>query len=636
MFSLNNFSLQRGGQWLFKDVNLRVNPSDRIGLLGRNGCGKTSLIKLLIGELDSDNGSLIIPGNTRIASTDQETTASNRTALDYVLDGHTKLRTLQQALSFAESQNNDKLITKALHQLDEIEAYNAPVTAAKLLSGLGFSTKQHQIPVVDFSGGWRMRLNLAKALMCPSDLLLLDEPTNHLDLDAVLWLEDWLKNYPGTLLLISHDAVFLDSVVTHIAHVSDCTIQLYKGNYSDFTKQQAQQLSLQSSMALKQQKQKQHLQSFVDRFRAQATKARQVQSRVKMLEKLGSVALARVASPVQFSFFNNSDSPNPLLTLNNSDMGYDQIVLNQVNISLSPGARIGLLGRNGAGKSTLIKTIGNQLQSLSGELYTAEKLKLGYFSQHQLDTLRSSESPLWHLQQIAKKTREQELKDYLGSFGFSGDRVINPVAPLSGGEKSRLCLALIIWQKPNLLLLDEPTNHLDLDTRNALTSALQEFSGALVLVSHDRALLETSCDEFWLVDSGKVVPFKGDLNDYKRWLFEKKSKDNKTLPKTDNLSNYREQKSRKKEQAQQRQTLAPLNKKIVNIDLEMSQLQKDLSALELSLSDNNIYLSVHKQQLKKTLLQQSDKKNELEALESQWLLLNEEYEQLALSFGEFK
>ncbi len=634
MFTLSNLSLQRGGNWLFKQANLRVNRSDRVGLLGRNGCGKSSLIKLLKNELDVDAGEVQLPGNTLIASTQQEITASARTALDYVLDGHHPLRAFEATLKQAEIENDVDQITHALQQLDEIQAYLAPVTAAKLLTGLGFNTQQHNTAVAEFSGGWRMRLNLAQALMCPSNLLLLDEPTNHLDLDAVFWLEEWLKKYPGTLVLISHDAVFLDAVVTHIAHVSDYQIEMYTGNYSDFIRQRAQQLSLQQAMSQRQQRQRQHLQSFVDRFRAQATKARQVQSRVKMLEKLGDVALARVHSPLQFKFRDNSNAPNPLLNVQQADMGYDSIILKQVSFALSAGARIGLIGKNGAGKSTLIKTLGQQIKMLSGDLFCADKLQLGYFSQHQLETLRLDESPLWHLQKIATNTREQELKNFLGSFGFSGDRILDPVAPFSGGEKARLCLALIIWQKPNLLLLDEPTNHLDLDTRSALMSALQDFNGALVLVSHDRALLETSCDQYWLVDSGKVEAFKGNLEDYKQWLFDSKSKPSfgssstsQPMPKT-KLNSSAAQKTRKQQQAQQRQKRAPLTNQIKQLENAIDRYQNQLAELEQQLTNTDLYQSHRKEDLANVLQQQRSLTSLLSNSESDWLLATEKLEAL--------
>jgi len=632
MFSLTNLSLQRGGNWLFKEVNLRVNAGDRIGLLGRNGCGKSSLIKLLISELEVDAGEIHLPGNTQIASTQQEICATTRNAIDYVIDGHHKLRAYEAALVQAEADDNLHKITEAVQHLDDIQAYLAPVNAAKLLTGLGFTTEQHRVPVEGFSGGWRMRLNLAQALMCPSNLLLLDEPTNHLDLDAVFWLEDWLKNYPGTLVLISHDSVFLDSVVTHIAHVSNFSIELYRGNHSDFIRQRAEQLALQQSMAKRQQRQKQHLQTFVDRFRAQATKAKQVQSRVKMLERLGVVALARVASPIQFKFLDNKDAPNPLLNLKHADLGYDKPILKDVSFSLAPGARIGLIGRNGSGKSTLIKTLGNKIQRLCGEFVCADKLQLGYFSQHQLETLRSDESPLWHLQKIASNTREQELKNFLGGFGFSGERILDPVAPFSGGEKARLCLALIIWQRPNLLLLDEPTNHLDLDTRAALTTALQDFTGAVVLVSHDRALLETSCDEYWLVDSGVVSPFKGDLEDYKTWLFDQKpraiKKSEQSSVNKNNNRSATESKSRKQQQALQRQKRAPLTKLIRSLETDIDKLHHQLKRVETQLSDNSMYQPEQKEQLKQLIEEQTYCNKTLLDNESEWLLTTEKLELL--------
>ncbi|MGG6739678.1 UNVERIFIED_CONTAM: ATP-binding cassette domain-containing protein, partial [Streptococcus suis] len=510
---------------------------DKIGLIGANGAGKSSLFAMLRVELHADQGNVDFPARWRMAEVAQETPALDRPAIEYAIDGDAHLRQLEADLARAEAQPDDKHdgnhIAELHTALADADAYTVRSRAEQLLLGLGFSLEQMARPVASFSGGWRMRLNLAQALMCPSDLLLLDEPTNHLDLDAIIWLEDWLKRYAGTLLIISHDRDFLDGVVNVIVHIDDRKLKRYSGNYSSFERQRSAQLELMAGMIEKQQRQRAHLQSFIDRFKAKATKARQAQSRMKALSKMEELAPLRAAAEFSFEFREPLSAPNPLLVMEKVNAGYhiegkngapdeDKIIVHGIDFSLQSGQRIGLLGVNGAGKSTLIKTVAGEIDPLSGTARLGKGLVIGYFAQHQVEMLRHDESPLWHLTRLAPDVREQELRNFLGSFNFNGTMATSSIAPFSGGEKARLALALIVWQRPNLLLLDEPTNHLDLETREALTMALAQFEGTLVLVSHDRHLLRATTDQFLIVAEGKLQPFDGDLDDYKDWLFKTK------------------------------------------------------------------------------------------------------------------
>ncbi|MCG6936421.1 MAG: ATP-binding cassette domain-containing protein, partial [Proteobacteria bacterium] len=505
MLTFSNLALRRGPRLLFEQASFTIHTGNKVGLTGANGTGKSSLFSLILGTLQADEGSVDLPPRTVIAHVAQETPAVDQAAIDYVLDGDRELRQLQARLHTAEQDNQGEQQAHLHESLANIDAYTAPSRAARLLSGLGFSTDQHQLPVNHFSGGWRMRLNLAQALMCRSDLLLLDEPTNHLDLDAVLWLEEWLLRYPGTLLLISHDRDFLDRSVDHIAHIEQQQLNLYSGNYSAFETQRAAQLTQQQAAYIKQQEEIAHMQAFVDRFRAKATKAKQAQSRLKALERMTQIAPAHVDSPFHFQFPAPDKLPRPLLSLDTIEFGYTEApLLERVSFSLNPGDRIGLLGPNGAGKSTLIKILAGELAPRTGTREPAKHLRLGYFAQHQLEQLHPEESALTHLRRLDPQASEQHLRNYLGGFDFQGDRVTEPVAPFSGGEKARLVLALLVYQKPNLLLLDEPTNHLDLEMRLALSTALQDFEGAMVIVSHDRHLLRTVTDQFYLVHDGRV------------------------------------------------------------------------------------------------------------------------------------
>src|SRR5690349_1533537 len=524
MIRLSQVTLARGAKVLLEAADLSVNPGERVGLVGANGSGKSSLFALLRGELHADKGDADFPAHWRIAYVAQETPALERSAVDYAIDGDSALRKLEFLLREAEAANDGTRMAELHAALGDADAYTARPRAERLLTGLGFRGDELERPVSSFSGGWRMRLNLAQALMAPSELLLLDEPNNHLDLDAIVWLEDWLKRYPGTLIIVSHDRDFLDEVVETIAHIDSRRLRRYTGNYSAFEEQRAQGLVLAQAQYEKQQRERDHLQSFIDRFRAKATKARQAQSRMKMLAKMEELAPVHAAAPFSFEFRDPERSPDPLLVLEDVTAGYrengaSRTVLTGVTLTLRANERIGLLGVNGAGKSTLIKTIAGVLPPLGGSAVVNKGLVVGYFAQHQVEMLRDDQSPLWHLSRLASNVREQELRDYLGSFNFPGDMATGTVEHFSGGEKARLALALIVWQRPNLLLLDEPTNHLDLETREALTVALAQFEGTLVLVSHDRHLLRASSDQLVIVRGGRLSPFDGDLDDYRDWLF---------------------------------------------------------------------------------------------------------------------
>ena len=632
MIQLKNLTLRRGVKVLFSDVSLTINPGQRVGVVGGNGKGKSSLFGLLMNELHADAGDVAIPPNWVIAHVAQETPALDCSALDYTLDGDRELRGLQRQLLEAEAAHDGHAIGHLHGELANIDAYTAESRGAKLLAGLGFSEEMQGRPVASFSGGWRMRLNLAQALMCRSDLLLLDEPTNHLDLEAVLWLEQWLAAYPGTLLLISHDRDFLDAATTHIADVANQTITLYTGNYSDFENQRAERLAQQQAAFEAQQKQIAHLESFITRFKAKATKAKQAQSRVKALERLERVAAAHVDSPFSFSFASPGHVPNPLLRVEAADVGYgDNPILRRLNLSVEAGSRIGLLGPNGAGKSTLVKLLSGDLPPLTGQLVEAKELRIGYFAQHQLETLRVDESPLWHMQKLAPLVREQELRDYLGGFDFRGDAVLAPVGPMSGGEKSRLALALIVWQKPNLLLLDEPTNHLDLDMRAALTLALQDFEGSLIVVSHDRALLEATTDQYWLVEGGTVQPFDGDLADYRAYRLAQQAAADAVAPSAGDAQEI-DRKAQKRQEAEARQRLSqlkkPLQKQMDKLEKELNALSAEKEALDAQLADEAMYAPERKTELQAALKRQGEVVARLAEVEEGWLEVQMELEAL--------
>jgi ATP-binding cassette, subfamily F, member 3 len=628
MIRLLNLTLQRGPQRLLEGAELTLHAGQKVGLIGANGAGKSSLFALLRGELGPDAGDCQLPADWRIAHMRQEVDNLERLAVDYVLDGDAHLRTIQAELTQAEAAHDGAAIARLHTELDNAQGYTADARARKLLAGLGFTAEQMDRRVGDFSGGWRMRLNLAQALMCPSELLLLDEPTNHLDLDAILWLEEWLKGYPGTLLLISHDRDFLDAVVDHVVHLEQQKLTLYRGGYSAFERTRAERLAQQQQAYETQQAQRAHMEDFIRRFKAKATKARQAQSRIKALERLEELAPAHVDSPFDFVFREADKVSSPLLNLSEARLGYgDKTVLDKVKLSLAPGARIGLLGPNGAGKSTLIKTLAGDLEVLGGTLARGENLAIGYFAQHQLDSLDAKASPLLHLQRLAPSEREQTLRDFLGGFDFRGERCDEVVVNFSGGEKARLALALIAWQKPNLLLLDEPTNHLDLEMRLALTLALQDFAGAVLVVSHDRHLLKSTTDEFLLVADRRIQPFEGDLDDYARWLIDYRARQqpqSAAAPAADKT----DKRAQRQAAAALRQQLAPHKREAEKLEKELGKVQEKLSGVEQKLGDSGLYEAARKDELRELLAEQARLKSAEAELEEAWLLALETLEDL--------
>ncbi|MCT8836460.1 ABC transporter ATP-binding protein [Glaesserella parasuis] len=634
MIFFTDLTLKRGQTILLEQANATIHTGQKVGLIGKNGCGKSSLFALLKNELQAEGGDASYPKNWSIAWVNQETPALDISALDYVIQGDREYTQLTAQLEQANLENNGNLIATLHAQLDTIDAWTIQSRASTLLNGLGFSTEQLQLPVKSFSGGWRMRLNLAQALICRSDLLLLDEPTNHLDLDAVIWLERWLSNYHGTLLLISHDRDFLDPIIDRVLHIEQQKLFDYTGNYSAFEIQRATKLAQQNAAYQQQQQKIAHLQKFIDRFKAKATKAKQAQSRVKALEKMELIAPAYADSPFSFEFREPLSLPNPLLMMEKVSAGYgERTVLQSVKLNLVPGSRIGLLGRNGAGKSTLIKLLAGEIQAQSGHTQLAKGVQLGYFAQHQLDTLRADESALWHLARLAPEKTEQELRNYLGGFAFHSDKVKQAVSSFSGGEKARLVLALIVWQRPNLLLLDEPTNHLDLDMRQALTEALTQYEGSLVIVSHDRHLLRSTVNEFYLVHDGKVEEFNGDLEDYQKWLNElnaqlecAKKADNSTACNNENSAVNR--KEQKRQEAELRQQAAPLRKKLTQLEKELEKLTASLTTLEETLASPEIYDAENKAKLTDILVKQVATKKQLEEVEMEWLEVQEQLEVL--------
>ncbi len=620
MIRLQNLTLQRGPQRLLEGAELTLHTGQKVGLIGANGAGKSSLFALLRGELGPDAGDCFVPADWRIAHMRQEVDTLDRLAVDYVLDGDLHLRRVQAELAVAEAGHDGTAIARLHIELDSADGYTADARARKLLAGLGFTSEQMDRRVGDFSGGWRMRLNLAQALMCPSELLLLDEPTNHLDLDAILWLEEWLKGYPGTLLLISHDRDFLDAVVDNVAHLEQQKLTLYRGGYSAFERTRAERLAQQQQAYEKQQAQRAHMEKYIARFKAQATKARQAQSRIKALERLEELAPAHVDSPFDFVFREADKISSPLLDVAEGQLGYgDKVVLQQVKLQLVPGARIGLLGPNGAGKSTLIKTLSGELAPVAGRLSRGENLAIGYFAQHQLDSLDPKASPLLHLQRLAPTEREQTLRDFLGGFDFRGDRCDEPVLNFSGGEKARLALALIAWQKPNLLLLDEPTNHLDLEMRLALTMALQDFAGAVLVVSHDRHLLKSTTDEFLLVADGRIQPFDGDLDDYARWLVDYRARQAPVSNPAGGSGAGTDKRAQRQAAAALRQQLAPHKREAEKLEKELGTLHEKLAAVETRLGDAGVYEASRKDELRDLLAEQAKLKTREAELEEKWL-----------------
>lgn len=627
MIQFRSLTLARGARYLIRDASLQIHPGWRVGLVGANGSGKSSLFALLRGELHAEMGECEVPARWTIASVAQETPALSRSALDYALDGDAELRAIERDLAAAESAHDGHHIAELHGRLHEIGGYAAPARAAALLAGLGFAQEDFARPVSEFSGGWRMRLNLAQALMSRADLLLLDEPTNHLDLDAVVWLERWLAGYRGTLLLVSHDRDFLDACVTHVAHIHAQRLTLYTGNYSQFETQRAAQLAVQQATCEKQQREIARLERFVERFRAKATKARQAQSRLKALDRMERIAAAHVDAPFDFEIPSGRRAPDPLLVLDDVSVGYPtRMVLARVHLTLRPGARLGLLGPNGAGKSTLVKLLAGELAPLSGRRTEGNGLAIGYFAQHQLEQLRPDESPFEHLVRLDPRAGEQELRDYLGGFDFCGAVADSPIEPFSGGEKSRLALALLVRRRPNLLLLDEPTNHLDLEMRIALTKALAEYEGSLVLVSHDRALLRTVCDGFVLVADGRALEFDGDVDDYLAWLDARRGQ---TIPVDTNKMARREAREsaaaiRETKLSQRR----PLLREVEKVERAMEEWQSEKCALDARLADSSLYTGDAAAELRNITGRLGELSQLLGDAEERWLAIHTELESI--------
>jgi len=621
LLRISNVTLRRGARVLLDDATMNVHPGHKVGFVGPNGAGKSSVFALVLGGLHADSGEVAYPPRWVLSHVSQETPAVDRPAIEFALDGDVELREIEAAIAAAEASHEVGEELAHLHsRFEEIGGYQARSRAQSMLGGLGFDAEAQARPVASFSGGWRMRLNLARALMCRADLLLLDEPTNHLDLDAVMWLEDWLKAYAGAVLLITHDREFLDTVAQSIVHIENRKLNTYAGNYSAFETQRSERLALQQASYEKQQKSIAHLEAFIARFRAKATKAAQAQSRIKALEKLERIAAAHVDSPFTFTFREPAEKPRTLFRLEEANLGYGtKTILSGIEWSVMMGDAIGLLGPNGAGKSTLLKSVVGNLPLLSGKLQRAQGLRVGYFAQHQVDQLRLEESALWHLGHIAPGVREQELRDFLGGFDFRGDQVMQASASLSGGEKARLALALIVWQRPNLLLLDEPTNHLDIEMRESLAQALTDFEGALVVVAHDRALLAAATDQWLLVADGKVVPFDGDLDDYKEWAKAYHARGTQREEKPGVVDRKAERRSQAEARQRTAEVRKPFEKKIRAIEAELEALQKESAEAEAWLASGEAYEEAHKDRLRTTLQRRGELATRVATLEEEWL-----------------
>ena len=644
MIQLEQLSIRRGGRVLFQKASMQLHPGWKIGLTGVNGAGKSTLFSALLGGMESDSGSLTRPAVWTVAHMAQEIKALDMKAIDFVLSGDEEFWEIQHKLDNPDVLTDEEL-AHLYGRFDEINGYSAPSKASQLMAGLGFFEHQSELHVSSFSGGWRMRLNLARTLMSRSDLLLLDEPTNHLDLDAILWLEDWLKAYEGTLVLISHDRDFLDAVTDHILHIENQELILYTGNYSTFERTRSERLAQQQQAFEKQLETRAHLQKYIDRFKAQATRAKQAQSRIKQLERMQELSAAHVDTPFTFSFREPSKMSSPLLELENADIGYgDKLIVTNVNLQITPTSRIGLLGMNGAGKSTVIKSLVGDLQLLQGDRKDSELLNIGYFAQHQMDALDGNASPMLQLARIAdRKVSDASLRSFLGSFGFSGERMDTPSESFSGGERARLALALIVWQRPNVLILDEPTNHLDLDMRHALTMALTDFEGAVVLVSHERQLVASVCDELILVHGGESREFDGDLVSYADWLRQARLdmiKNGGKQPAPPVKSKVEVQPSiskldkegQRKEMARRREAARPIRKNIEKNEAQVAKLQSRLAEIEGLLSDTAIYEANRKDDLLKLMNEQTELKAQLAIIEEQVLELMMELEELESSF----
>ena len=644
MLNFTDVTLRRGPRVLFADATFGLFRGEKVGITGENGSGKSSLLGLVRGDLHPDSGSFDMPPGLAVAHVAQELLASDAAAIEFVLDGDAELRGLQRDIAAAEAADAGARIGELHARYAAVGGYDARSRAGRLMHGLGFTTDDETRPVRAFSGGWRVRLNVVQALMCRSDLLLLDEPTNHLDLDAIVWLEGWLTAYPGTLLLISHDREFLDRVVNRVVNIEHGRARAYRGNYSAFEEQRAAELAEQSALFTRQQQQIRHMESFVERFRAQATKARQAQSRLKALERMQRIAPAHVDSPFDFEFRQPDKLPRPLLALENQSAGYgERVLLQRIDLTIAPGDRIALLGRNGAGKTTLMKLLAGELAALSGTRTEARDLALGYFAQHQLEQLAADDSPLGNLKRLggglATRATEQELRDFLAGFGFAGDRVFAPVAPFSGGEKARLMLAIVTFRRPNLLLLDEPTNHLDLEMRQALAVALQDYAGAVILVSHDRHLLRTVADEFYVVHGGRVQPFDGDLEDYAQWLAAQASASRAAESSAAVLGaaeaapadSAEARRQRRRDDAQRRAALSPLRAQLAQLEKQLDTLARETQQVQAALTAPELYSDAAKTRLRELLDQQIQLARDTERIESLWLAGGEALEALQQS-----
>ena len=631
MITISQAQLVRGSKTLLDEISLTVYPGHKVGLVGANGTGKSSLLALILGKISLDKGDFSMPSGWQTATVAQETPALEVAAIEYVIDGDTEYRALEAELHKAQEVDDGHKIALLHGKIDAIGGYAIHSRAASLLAGLGFSEAEQSNPVKSFSGGWRMRLNLAQALLCRSDLLLLDEPTNHLDLDTMYWLEGWIKAYQGTLILISHDRDFIDGIVDEIVHVENHKLNYYKGNYTAFEHVRAERMAQQQVAFERQQKERAHMQSFVDRFRYKASKAKQAQSRLKALERMTELLPSQADSPFHMAFREPEALPNPLVTMEQVSIGYGEAeILKKVHLNLVPGARIGLLGRNGAGKSTLVKLLSGELSPMKGKYETNPGLNIGYFAQHQLEFLSLDDTPLQHLARLAPNAKEQELRNFLGCYGFNGDMAVAAVRPFSGGEKARLVLALLVWQRPNLLLLDEPTNHLDLEMRHALTMALQSFEGAMIIVSHDRHLLRLSCSDYYLVDQGEVKSFEGDLDDYHQWLLDAAKTANKDDA-TATAKPVQDKKQQKRLEAELRQKLSPMKKIQTKLEKEQQKASERLSELEEMLADASLYDADNKPKLTQVLNERTKLTQGLEESEMEWLEVQEQIEEIEQS-----
>ncbi|MET1255898.1 ribosomal protection-like ABC-F family protein [Aliikangiella maris] len=627
MIRFKKLSLFQGSKQLLDKIDLTLYPDQKIGIVGKNGCGKSSLFQLLKHELSPENGELEFPPKWVISSAKQETPGVELTAVDYVLQGHSEYSQLIEQLKIAETQEDGHQIAAVHAKLEAINGWSLPAEAAKLLTGLSFTEAQMGSAVKALSGGWRMRLNLAQALIQPADLLLLDEPTNHLDLEAVLWLQDFLRRYQGMLITISHDRDFLDSFASHILYFNNQKIDQYTGNYSGFEKQKQEKEILQQAQFEKQQKEIEHLEKFITRFKAKASKATQAQSRVKALERMDKVSAVQIRTKFSFEFAEINKNLTELIDLQQVDVGYGQTtILKQIKMRILAGQRIGLLGRNGEGKSTLIKLICGELPAQTGEIQRNKHFNAGYFAQHQVEQLNLDQSPIWHIQSLGEDISEQDARNFLGGFAFHGDKTLDKVSGFSGGEKARLVLAMITWTKPNLLLLDEPTNHFDIEMREALSLALQEFDGAVILVAHDKNLMESVVDEFWLVNDGQVNPFAGDLSDYQKWLNENRWGANTKAAEESKTHSAQNKKEQKRLEAEKRQQKAPLTNRLKKVEQLIAQFQQESEQIDTILADNSLYQEENKDKLAQTVTRSNELKSQMETLEEEWLEIHEQLE----------